>query len=185
MMTESPGRQAAACYELRVDGHLDDHWAAWFGDLNLTHESDGTTSLSGHVSDQAELHGLLMKVRDLGVTLISVAVIDPPRTALATSPTLRMTGSFPQSPAPTRQAVQNATIKVRISRFPNGRRGCELTSQREAPSISSFRYVTISCTTSSGSGMAAVLPVIGPSPSASCSAVARDCAAAGKGLPCR
>lgn len=69
-------RDAPACYTLRVDGHLDDHWSAWFGDLTLTHERDGRTSLSGPVSDQAELHGLLAKVRDLGVTLISVAVID-------------------------------------------------------------------------------------------------------------
>jgi hypothetical protein len=76
-MARSPKRQVPACYTLRVDGHLDDHWSAWFGDLTLTRESDGTTSLSGLVSDQAELHGFLMKVRDLGVTLISVAVIDP------------------------------------------------------------------------------------------------------------
>jgi hypothetical protein len=76
-MAQSPRRQAPACYKLRVDGQLDDHWSAWFDDLTLTHESDGTTSLSGLVSDQAQLHGLLMKVRDLGVTLISVAVIDP------------------------------------------------------------------------------------------------------------
>jgi hypothetical protein len=76
-MAKSPRPQASACYKLRLDGHLDDHWAAWFGDLTLTRESDGTTSLCGLVSDQAELHGLLMKVRDLGVTLISVTVIDP------------------------------------------------------------------------------------------------------------
>ena len=76
-MTKSPKRQMPAGYRLRVDGHLDDHWSPWFGDLTLTHEDDGTTSLSGVVSDQAELHGLLMKIRDLGVTLISVEVIDP------------------------------------------------------------------------------------------------------------
>jgi hypothetical protein len=64
-------------YRLRVGAHLDDRWAAWFGDLTLTHESDGTTSLSGPVADQAELHGLLAKVRDLGVTLLSVSVIEP------------------------------------------------------------------------------------------------------------
>jgi hypothetical protein len=75
-MAQSSSRRGPACYELRVDGHLDDHWSAWFGDLTLTHESDGTTSLSGLVADQAQLHGLLMKIRDLGVTLISVAVID-------------------------------------------------------------------------------------------------------------
>jgi hypothetical protein len=57
---------------------LDDHWSDWFGDLTLTHEDDGTTSLTGVIADQAELHGLLTKIRDLGVTLISVEVIDPP-----------------------------------------------------------------------------------------------------------
>jgi hypothetical protein len=76
-MTQSAERPVPAGYRLRVDGHLDEHWSPWFGDLTLTHESDGTTSLSGVVSDQAGLHGLLMKVRDLGVTLISVEVIDP------------------------------------------------------------------------------------------------------------
>jgi hypothetical protein len=75
-MTRPPVRNVPAEYQIRVDGHLDDHWSAWFGDLTLTHESDGTTSLRGAVSDQAELHGLLRKVRDLGVTLISVAVVD-------------------------------------------------------------------------------------------------------------
>ena len=76
-MTQTPRRQMPAGYKLRVDGHLDDHWSAWFGDLTLTHEDDGTTSLSGVVADQAALHGLLTKIRDLGVTLISVAAIDP------------------------------------------------------------------------------------------------------------
>lgn len=77
-MAHSPGRQAPAHYTFRVDGHLDHHWSTRFGELVLTHENDGTTSLHGVVADQAELHGLLMKIRDLGVTLISVAVTDPP-----------------------------------------------------------------------------------------------------------
>jgi len=76
-MTESRKRQVPAGYQLRVAGHLDQHWSPWFGDLTLTHEGDGTTSLTGVISDQAELHGLLTKIRDLGVTLISVEVIDP------------------------------------------------------------------------------------------------------------
>jgi hypothetical protein len=67
---------APARYELRVDGHLDDHWTAWFDDLTLTRQNDGTTTLRGLVPDQAALHGLLAKVRDLGATLISVEVID-------------------------------------------------------------------------------------------------------------
>ena len=76
-MTESPRGNELAVYRLQVAGHLDDHWSPWFGDLTLTHEDDGTTSLTGAVSDQAELHGLLTKIRDLGVTLVSVAVVDP------------------------------------------------------------------------------------------------------------
>ena len=76
-MTQSPKRQMPAGYQLRVAGHLDHHWSPWFGGLTLTQEDDGTTSLTGVVADQAELHGLLTKIRDLGVTLISVAVIDP------------------------------------------------------------------------------------------------------------
>jgi len=65
-------------YELRVEGHLDEHWSAWFGGMTLSHEDDGTTTLRGLVADQAALHGLLAKVRDLGTTLISVEVIDAP-----------------------------------------------------------------------------------------------------------
>ena len=63
-------------YQLRVEGHLDDYWAGWFDDLTLTHENDGTTTLNALVPDQAALHGLLAKVRDLGATLISVKVVD-------------------------------------------------------------------------------------------------------------
>jgi hypothetical protein len=68
----SPSPEVAAAYELRVQGHLDLHWSAWFDGLTLTHQDDGTTILHGVVRDQAELHGLLAKVRDLGTALISV-----------------------------------------------------------------------------------------------------------------
>ena len=70
-----------AIYQLRVAGRLDQHWSAWFGGLTVTHEDDGSTSLTGAVTDQAELHGLLTKIRDLGVTLISVTVVDPAQAA--------------------------------------------------------------------------------------------------------
>jgi hypothetical protein len=63
-------------YELRIAGHLDEHWSTWFGGLTLTHTDDGTTILRGPVTDQAELHGLLAKVRDLGATLLSVRAIN-------------------------------------------------------------------------------------------------------------
>lgn len=78
-MSQTAKRQhAPGGYRLRVDGYLDQRWSGWFDDLTLTRERDGTTSLSGAVTDQAALHGLLMKIRDLGITLISVDVIDPP-----------------------------------------------------------------------------------------------------------
>jgi hypothetical protein len=70
--------QGPVGYIVRVAGHLDAHWSAWFGDFILTREPDGTSSLRGVVADQAELHGLLVKVRDLGVTLLSVEIIDTP-----------------------------------------------------------------------------------------------------------
>jgi hypothetical protein len=77
-MTPATKGHGPATYHLRVEGHLDQYWAPWFGDLTLTQESDGTTSLNGVISDQAELHGMLIKIRDLGVTLISVALVEPP-----------------------------------------------------------------------------------------------------------
>jgi hypothetical protein len=64
-------------YELRVAGHLDDHWAAWLGDLTLTRHDDGTTALTGPIADQAQLHGVLAAVRDMGVTLLSLQACDP------------------------------------------------------------------------------------------------------------
>ncbi len=59
-------------YEIRLKGHLEPRWADWFDGVTLTRESDGTTVLSGSVVDQAALHGLLGKVRDLGLPLIAV-----------------------------------------------------------------------------------------------------------------
>jgi len=62
----------APVYELRVQGHLDRHWAGWLGDLTVTHHEDGTSTLTGGVPDQAALHGLLAKIRDLGIALVSI-----------------------------------------------------------------------------------------------------------------
>jgi hypothetical protein len=65
-------------YEIRVSGHLDAQWADWFEDLTITLEEDGTTHLCGPVADQAALHGLLKKVRDLGLLLVSVNRVQSP-----------------------------------------------------------------------------------------------------------
>lgn len=59
-------------YEIRIKGHLDDRWADWFEGLAITLEENGNTLLCGPVIDQAALHGLLKKVRDVGLPLISV-----------------------------------------------------------------------------------------------------------------
>ena len=64
-------------YEIRLQGHLSARWAMWFDGLCLTNESDGTTLISGLVADQAALHGLLQKVRGLGVPLVSVTQVKP------------------------------------------------------------------------------------------------------------
>ena len=70
-------RNEGGSYEIRLKGHLDARWAAWFDAVSLTQESDGTTVIRGSVADQAALHGLLCKVRDLGLPLI--ALIQSPK----------------------------------------------------------------------------------------------------------
>lgn len=61
-----------AIYQIRLKGHLDSQWTDWFEGLTITLEEDGDTLLTGPVIDQAGLHGLLKKIRDLGIPLISV-----------------------------------------------------------------------------------------------------------------
>jgi hypothetical protein len=66
-------------YEIRLKGHLDARWTDWFEGLTITQEEDGNTLLTGPVIDQAALHGLLKKVRDLGMPLVSVNFVNPGR----------------------------------------------------------------------------------------------------------
>jgi hypothetical protein len=70
--TSKEDRPGAGHYEIRLTGHLDARWAAWFDGLTVSHEGDGTTVISGPIADQAALHGLLQRVRDLGLPLVSV-----------------------------------------------------------------------------------------------------------------
>jgi hypothetical protein len=67
-------------YEIRIEGHLGDRWAAWFDGFAVSTDGDGTTVLRGSIVDQAALHGLLQKVRDFGIPLISVTPIEAPTT---------------------------------------------------------------------------------------------------------
>ena len=72
----TPPANARATYEIRLRGHLDSHWAERLGISQLTRNPDGTTVLSGIAEDQAALHGLLLRIRDLALPLISVQRID-------------------------------------------------------------------------------------------------------------
>ncbi len=64
-------------YQIRIKGHLDIQWTNWFEGLTITLEENGNTLLTGPVIDQAALHGLLKKVRDLGMPLVSVSPVEP------------------------------------------------------------------------------------------------------------
>lgn len=72
--TRSPGTDPGEgmLYQIRLEGHLGQQWTGWFGGLEITLEDNGDTLLTGPVVDQAALHGLLKKVRDLGLPLVSV-----------------------------------------------------------------------------------------------------------------
>jgi hypothetical protein len=61
-------------YEIRIQGRLEDRWSAWFDGMDLLTEADGSTVIRGPVADQAALHGLIQKVRDLGLPLLSVTL---------------------------------------------------------------------------------------------------------------
>ena len=68
--------EATAGFVIRVEGHLAPEWADWFGGLTIRCHPDGTTTLSGPIQDQAALQGVLLKVRDLGLALVSVNPIE-------------------------------------------------------------------------------------------------------------
>jgi hypothetical protein len=72
----SATRRDPRLYEIRLKGHLEARWAAWFDGLTLSQESGGTTVIRGTVIDQAALHGLLAKVHDLGLPLIALTQLD-------------------------------------------------------------------------------------------------------------
>ena len=95
-MTSSSRGHGPVSYDIRVLGHLDPHWSTWFTGLTLTRHDDGTTSLHGVVTDQAELHGLLAKVRDLGATLLSVTPGDAAHRSAPTDTPADRPGQAPQ-----------------------------------------------------------------------------------------
>ncbi len=76
---QEPGR-----YEIRTKGHLDPRWVAWFDGLSLTREDGGTTVIHGPLLDQAALYGVLLKLRDLGLPLVSVTQVGPDQPGVPT-----------------------------------------------------------------------------------------------------
>ena len=64
-------------YHITVDGHLGERWSEWFDGLTITNEADGTTVLAGLIIDQVALHGVLVKIRDLGLSLIALRAVRP------------------------------------------------------------------------------------------------------------
>jgi len=73
-------------YKIRVKGHLDERWSDWFDGLEITNLKNGETTLSGEIVDQAALHGVLAKVRDLNLALVAVSSVDPRRQGPAIRP---------------------------------------------------------------------------------------------------
>lgn len=78
--TPTEDHHEPAHYEIRIKGHLDNRWADWFDGLTITWADNGETRLTGTVVDQAALHGLLKKIRDLGMELLSINRIEPGHT---------------------------------------------------------------------------------------------------------
>ena len=73
-------------YKITLKGHLNESWTDWFDGMTFTHQDDGTTTLTGVIIDQSALHGLLKRVRDLGLPLISVNQVDPEETEIPENP---------------------------------------------------------------------------------------------------
>ena len=71
-MEHPPQPDSGWNYQIKVEGHLNPTWSEWFEDMTLLHDPNGNTVLTGRVVDQAALHGVLIKIRDLGLTLISI-----------------------------------------------------------------------------------------------------------------
>ena len=70
--SQMPLKDEGIAYKIKVKGNLGEHWSDWLGGLEITHDSQGNSLLTGVVPDQAALHGILAQIRDLGLTLISI-----------------------------------------------------------------------------------------------------------------
>ncbi len=76
-MIGEPKRDSSTIYMIKIKGRLENHWTDWFEGLVFTYENDGTTTIQGPLPDQAALHSILLKIRDMNLTLISVTEVGP------------------------------------------------------------------------------------------------------------
>src|SRR3954463_16737861 len=101
-------------YEIRVQGRLAERWSAWFDGMEITAADDGSTLIRGPVADQAALHGLIQKVRDLGLPLLSVANTQIGQTQAAATPW------SPSTPSPGGTASSSPSTTSASPRTPAG-----------------------------------------------------------------
>jgi len=78
-----PFPDQSSVFQIRIKGHLGEQWTDWFDGMNITREEDGDTLLTGPVEDQSTLHGLLKKIRDLGMPLVSINPVLPDRAEIS------------------------------------------------------------------------------------------------------
>ncbi len=76
-MTDLASPSGVCVYEVRLAGHLDDRWSGWLDARALVRDEDACTTLTVEIADQAQLHGLLSRIRDLGITLLSLTTVPP------------------------------------------------------------------------------------------------------------
>jgi len=123
-MSQAAG--TSTTYEVRVAGHLDDHWASWLDDLTLVRHHDGTTVLTGWLGDQSQLHGLLARIRDLGAPLLSMSTSEHPAPAAG-------------SAAPARSVLRHPLCTERLTLRPGTERDADATwTYRRLPSVSAW-----------------------------------------------
>jgi hypothetical protein len=77
MAEEKKPEKTSTIYVIKLQGYLDTEWSEWLYDMSITHESDGTTTLCGPLSDQAVLHSVLERIRDMNLSLINLHKMNP------------------------------------------------------------------------------------------------------------
>ncbi len=86
---------AATTYAIRLEGHLDDHWSSWLGEPDMTHHEDGTTSLAISIADQAQLHGMIAGLRDIGAVITELRFDRPGLPTRAPAPPAHRSADAP------------------------------------------------------------------------------------------